>query len=120
MAANGELLSAGELPHFRVGLVLEVLRLDAWYVDGERSQRVQAVYITQGLSRRCCLPELILRCMEVLHYPQLLLSLEVTDVYGFDLMVESCLFSRRCNSCAVDFYFRRSSSLIVVEQISDV
>lgn len=55
----------GELPHFRVGLVLEVLRLDAFHVDGERSQRVQAVYISQGLCRSCCLPELILRCMEM-------------------------------------------------------
>jgi hypothetical protein len=91
MAANGEWLFAGELPHFRVGLVLEVLRLDAWYVDGERSQHLQAVHITQGLCRRCCLPELILRCMEVLHCPHsppLLFALEVTNVCGSDLMVQ--------------------------------
>ncbi|BBN06716.1 nuclear pore complex protein Nup107 [Marchantia polymorpha subsp. ruderalis] len=55
----------GELPHFRAGIVLEVLRLDAWYISGDGIQQVQAGYIVQGLCRRCCLPELILRSMQV-------------------------------------------------------
>lgn len=69
----------GELPHFRVGLGLEVLRLDASYVDGERSQRVQAVYISQGLCRRCCLPEVILRCMEVCDTLHLVLAVDLAN-----------------------------------------
>ncbi|KAG6549031.1 hypothetical protein Mapa_009474 [Marchantia paleacea] len=55
----------GELPHFRAGIVLEVLRLDAWYISGDGIQQVQAGYIVQGLCRRCCLPELVLRSMQV-------------------------------------------------------
>ncbi|MCO5586181.1 hypothetical protein L7F22_040120 [Adiantum nelumboides] len=54
----------GEMLHFQPGLALEVFRLDAWYVDKE-GRRSPAVYITQGLCRRCCLPELILRCMQL-------------------------------------------------------
>ncbi|CAM6108841.1 unnamed protein product [Calypogeia fissa] len=91
----------GELPHFRVGLVLEVLRLDTFFVDGDRSQRVQAVYISQGLCRRCCLPELILRCMEM--KSALASARGPVDEDSFDLLelVASkefelyCLFSQR-------------------------
>ncbi|KAL3694255.1 hypothetical protein R1sor_007906 [Riccia sorocarpa] len=54
----------GELPHFRAGIVLELLRLDAFYATDGIGQ-VQASYIVQGLCRRCCLPELILRTMQV-------------------------------------------------------
>lgn len=71
LGVNGGLLAEvistavkGELDHFQVGLALEVSRLDAWFVDKD-DKRTPAVYITQGLCRRCCLPELILRCMQM-------------------------------------------------------
>ncbi|KAI5063312.1 hypothetical protein GOP47_0021859 [Adiantum capillus-veneris] len=54
----------GEMLHFQPGLSLEVFRLDAWYVDKD-GKRSPAIYITQGLCRRCCLPELMLRCMQL-------------------------------------------------------
>ncbi|KAH7283518.1 hypothetical protein KP509_34G010900 [Ceratopteris richardii] len=50
--------------HFQQGVSLEVFRLDAWYVNKEE-RRIQATYICQGLCRRCCIPEVILRCMQV-------------------------------------------------------
>eukprot|EP00250_Pteridium_aquilinum_P018743 c24191_g1_i1 orf=1363-4599(-) len=54
----------GEMVHFQPGLTFEVSRLDAWFVDKD-DMRSPAIYITQGLCRRCCLPELILRCMQM-------------------------------------------------------
>lgn len=59
------LAAKGEMPHFQSGLALEVITMDAWRWDDNMVHRTPATYILQGLSRRCCLPELILRCMEL-------------------------------------------------------
>uniref|UniRef100_A0A2P2K3Y0 Uncharacterized protein n=1 Tax=Rhizophora mucronata TaxID=61149 RepID=A0A2P2K3Y0_RHIMU len=64
----GAVLAAGfkgELVRFQAGVTLEISRLDAWYVSADGSLEVPAPYIVQGLCRRCCLPEVILRCMQV-------------------------------------------------------
>ncbi|XP_022146714.1 nuclear pore complex protein NUP107 [Momordica charantia] len=55
----------GELRGFQAGVTLEVLRLDARYSTEDGSLKAPAAYIVQGLCRRCCLPEVILRCMQV-------------------------------------------------------
>ncbi|XP_010685276.1 nuclear pore complex protein NUP107 isoform X2 [Beta vulgaris subsp. vulgaris] len=55
----------GELSRFQAGVTMEISRLDAWYSTGEGSLKDPAAYIVRGLCRRCCLPELILRCMQV-------------------------------------------------------
>ncbi|CAI0419242.1 unnamed protein product [Linum tenue] len=55
----------GELSRFQPGVTIEISRLDAWYSDAGGTLEGPASYIVQGLCRRCCLPELILRCMEV-------------------------------------------------------
>lgn len=44
---------------------MEISRLDAWYSDEDGSVGSPATYIVRGLCRRCCLPEIILRCMQV-------------------------------------------------------
>lgn len=55
----------GELARFQAGVTMEISRLDAWYSDGDGSLLNPATYIVRGLCRRCCLPEIILRCMQV-------------------------------------------------------
>ncbi|XP_050232383.1 nuclear pore complex protein NUP107 [Mercurialis annua] len=55
----------GELVRFQAGVTMEISRLDAWYSIAEGSLEEPATYIVQGLCRRCCLPEIILRCMQV-------------------------------------------------------
>ncbi|CAN6451397.1 unnamed protein product [Victoria cruziana] len=55
----------GELPRFQAKVTLEISQLDAWYTDVMGSSKVPAPYIVRGLCRRCCLPETILRCMQV-------------------------------------------------------
>lgn len=55
----------GELSRFQAGVTMEISRLDAWYSNAEGSLKDSAAYIVRGLCRRCCLPELILRCMQV-------------------------------------------------------
>ncbi|KAL9274262.1 Nuclear pore complex protein NUP107-like protein [Drosera capensis] len=55
----------GELARFQAGVTMDISRLDAWYSDSEGSIEGPATYIVRGLCRRCCLPELILRCMQV-------------------------------------------------------
>lgn len=55
----------GELPRFQAGVTMEISRLDAWFSNAEGSLEDPATYIVRGLCRRCCLPELILRCMQV-------------------------------------------------------
>ncbi|XP_038898414.1 nuclear pore complex protein NUP107 [Benincasa hispida] len=55
----------GELRGFQAGVTLEVLRLDAWSSNEDGSLECPAAYIVQGLCRQCCLPEVILRCMQV-------------------------------------------------------
>lgn len=55
----------GELARFQAGVTMEISRLDAWYSDKDGCLDGPATYIVQGLCRRCCLPEVILRCMQV-------------------------------------------------------
>ncbi|KAB2012431.1 hypothetical protein ES319_D09G090100v1 [Gossypium barbadense] len=69
---DGGLLSAvmaagfkGELARFQAGVTLEISRLDAWFSSKDGSLEGPATYIVQGLCRRCCIPEVILRCMQV-------------------------------------------------------
>ncbi|XP_060972086.1 nuclear pore complex protein NUP107 [Cannabis sativa] len=55
----------GELPRFQTGITLEISRLDAWYSSKDGSLQGPAMYIVRGLCRRVCLPETILRSMQV-------------------------------------------------------
>ncbi|KAK9281423.1 hypothetical protein L1049_004325 [Liquidambar formosana] len=55
----------GELVRFQAGVTMEISRLDAWYSNKDGSLEGPATYIVRGLCRRCCLPEVILRCMQV-------------------------------------------------------
>ncbi|KAL8230247.1 hypothetical protein R6Q57_000025 [Mikania cordata] len=55
----------GELVGFQVGVTMEILRLDAWYCRIDGSLGKPATYILRGLCRMCCVPEVILRCMQV-------------------------------------------------------
>ncbi|XP_057455040.1 nuclear pore complex protein NUP107 isoform X2 [Lotus japonicus] len=55
----------GELPRFQAGITMEISRLDAWYSDKSGTLECPATYIVKGLCRRCCLPEVILRSMQV-------------------------------------------------------
>ncbi|CAL5381076.1 unnamed protein product [Camellia sinensis] len=55
----------GELVRFQAGVTMEILRLDAWYSSKDGSLEGPATYIVRGLCRRCCIPEVILRCMQV-------------------------------------------------------
>ncbi|KAJ1401092.1 Nuclear pore protein [Sesbania bispinosa] len=55
----------GELPRFQARVTMEISRLDAWYSDKNGNLECPATYIVKGLCRRCCLPEVILRCMQV-------------------------------------------------------
>ncbi|CAK7356482.1 unnamed protein product [Dovyalis caffra] len=55
----------GELVRFQAGVTMEISRLDAWYTNADGTLEGPATYIVQGLCRRCCLPEVILRCMQV-------------------------------------------------------
>ncbi|KAJ6844178.1 nuclear pore complex protein NUP107 isoform X2 [Iris pallida] len=54
----------GELNRFQTGVTMEISRLDAWHSDSEGSLEIPATYVVRGLCRRCCLPEIILRCMQ--------------------------------------------------------
>ncbi|KAJ1407061.1 Nuclear pore protein [Sesbania bispinosa] len=55
----------GELPRFQARVTMEISRLDAWFSDKNGNLECPATYIVKGLCRRCCLPEVILRCMQV-------------------------------------------------------
>ncbi|GLU14214.1 hypothetical protein SLE2022_307970 [Rubroshorea leprosula] len=55
----------GELVRFQAGVTMEISRLDAWYSSKDGSLEGPATYIVQGLCRRCCIPEVILRSMQV-------------------------------------------------------
>ncbi|PON43586.1 Nuclear pore protein [Parasponia andersonii] len=55
----------GELPRFQMGVTMEISRLDAWYSSKGGSLEGPAMYIIRGLCRRVCLPEVILRSMQV-------------------------------------------------------
>lgn len=63
-----EMLAAGfkgELVRFQAGVTMEISRLDAWYSGSDGSIEGPATYIIHGLCRRCCIPEVVLRCMQV-------------------------------------------------------
>ncbi|EOY27316.1 Nuclear pore complex protein Nup107 isoform 1 [Theobroma cacao] len=55
----------GELLRFQAGVTMEISRLDAWFSSKDGSLEGPATYIVRGLCRRCCIPEVILRCMQV-------------------------------------------------------
>ncbi|KAL5698662.1 hypothetical protein ACHQM5_029668 [Ranunculus cassubicifolius] len=55
----------GELVQFRAGVTIEISLLDAWYSNKDEIREKPATYIVRGLCRRCCLPEIVLRCMQV-------------------------------------------------------
>ncbi|XP_022724801.1 nuclear pore complex protein NUP107-like isoform X2 [Durio zibethinus] len=55
----------GELARFQAGVTMEISRLDAWFSSKDGSLEGPATYIVRGLCRRCCIPEVILRCMQV-------------------------------------------------------
>ncbi|CAM8955911.1 unnamed protein product [Rhodiola kirilowii] len=55
----------GELARFQAGVTLEISRLDAWYSNMDGALEGPATYIVRGLCRKCCIPELILRCMQI-------------------------------------------------------
>lgn len=59
------MFNSGELGKFQAGVTMEISRLDAWYLSKDCSLEGPATYIVRGLCRRCCLPEVILRCMQV-------------------------------------------------------
>ncbi|PQM40473.1 nuclear pore complex protein NUP107 isoform X2 [Prunus yedoensis var. nudiflora] len=67
----------GELLRFQSGVTMEISRLDAWYSSEGGSLESPATYIVQGLCRRCCIPEVILRCMEVTFFPVSLSLIEL-------------------------------------------
>lgn len=54
---------------FQAGVTMEISRIDAWYSDADGSLEGPATYILRGLCRRCCIPEVILRCMQVSLFP---------------------------------------------------
>lgn len=55
----------GELARFQTGVTMEISLLDAWFSSKDGSLEGPATYIVRGLCRRCCIPEVILRCMQV-------------------------------------------------------
>lgn len=55
----------GELSRFQAGVTLEISRMDAWYSSADGSLEQLATYIVRGLCRKCCIPEIFLRCMQV-------------------------------------------------------
>lgn len=55
----------GELARFQAGVTMEISRLDAWYSSSDGSMEGPATYIVHGLCRKCCIPEVALRCMQV-------------------------------------------------------
>ncbi|KAI8028130.1 Nuclear pore complex protein NUP107 [Camellia lanceoleosa] len=57
--------SHGELVRFQADVTMDISRLDAWYSSKDGSLEGPATYIVWGLCRRCCIPEVILRCMQV-------------------------------------------------------
>lgn len=57
---------SGELSRFQAGVTLEISRLDAWYSSADGSLEPPATYIVRGLCRKCCIPEIFLRYMQVM------------------------------------------------------
>ncbi|KAH1205809.1 Nuclear pore complex protein NUP107 [Glycine max] len=56
----------GELPRFQAGVTMEMSCLDAWYSDRDGTLECPTTYIVKGLCRWCCLPKVILYCMQVI------------------------------------------------------
>ncbi|XP_056684816.1 nuclear pore complex protein NUP107 isoform X2 [Spinacia oleracea] len=116
----------GELSRFQAGVTMEISRLDAWYSNAEGSVKDQAAYIVRGLCRRCCLPELILRCMqmsvslvELIEVPERheeLIELVACPETGFirlfsqQQLQEFLLFEREYSICAMELQEERSMS----------
>eukprot|EP00897_Mesotaenium_endlicherianum_P006682 jgi/Mesen1/6041/ME000308S05236 len=50
------------------GTTLQVTRVDAWAVVGPTDQAVVMPAVVRGLCRRCCLPELALRALQMVVY----------------------------------------------------
>ena len=80
------LAAKGEMPHFQTGLALEVVKMDAWHWDYSCVQQSAATYILRGLCRRCCLPELLLRCMQLRVFLAAFRGLEEDDDEESDLI----------------------------------
>ncbi|PIN21263.1 hypothetical protein CDL12_06053 [Handroanthus impetiginosus] len=55
----------GELARFQSGVTMEISCLDAWYSSSDGSLEGPATYIARGLCRKCCIPEIFLRYMQV-------------------------------------------------------
>lgn len=55
----------GELVRFQAGVTLEISRIDVWYSNSHGDLEGPAAFILRGLCRRCCIPEVALRCMQV-------------------------------------------------------
>ncbi|CAL5379194.1 unnamed protein product [Camellia sinensis] len=55
----------GEFVRFQAGVTMEISRLNAWYSSKDGSLEGPATYIAWGLCRSCCIPKVILRCMQV-------------------------------------------------------
>ncbi|GMP40732.1 hypothetical protein CsSME_00011064 [Camellia sinensis var. sinensis] len=55
----------GEFVRFQAGVTMEISRLDACYSSKDGSLEGLATYIVWGLCRSCCIPRVILRCMQV-------------------------------------------------------
>lgn len=88
---------------------MEISRLDAWYSDKDGSLDCPATYIVKGLCRRCCIPEVILRCLQV--SPSVALTLYLSLNYGlcFDHSkwgIDLLTPNRQCGACFLSGIFR--------------
>jgi len=73
---------------------MAISRLDAWYSDGNGSVESTAAYIIRGLCRRCCLPETILRSMQVIegiYLTSYCISLPINGCYFASLVVDTSI-----------------------------
>ncbi|XP_020688160.2 nuclear pore complex protein NUP107-like, partial [Dendrobium catenatum] len=100
----------GELARFQAGVSLEISRMDAWYSDSDGSFQIPATYVVKGLCRKCCLPEIILRCMQVSvslaesgksndHHDELieLVASGMLRLFSQQQLQEFLLFERHCS-----------------------
>ncbi|CAL5379374.1 unnamed protein product [Camellia sinensis] len=62
---DGGILATVIAAGFKAVVTMEISRLDAWYSSKDGSLEGPATYIVWGPCRRCCIPEVILRCMQV-------------------------------------------------------
>ncbi|XP_073009104.1 nuclear pore complex protein NUP107 [Typha latifolia] len=107
----------GELHRFQTGVTTDISRLDAWYSDENGSVGNPATYIVKGLCRRCCLPEIILRCMQVSVFLSeagdsqdycdqlldLVASSEMLQLFSQHQLEEFLLFERDRLLCKMEF-----------------